>query len=140
MNYLRVAGAVAFFLVALWGWWGHRTADTLRVQKGEITEVANTNARIGRQFQALFQKAEAEKRQMVETHNGEVMDLWIASERNRKAGEQDAIRLLDQAAVYRDRNRNRKTIPYANVCEDRMANIDRYVTDYIQEVRDAEAH
>lgn len=134
--FIRGAFLMALAMAVGWGFMERGSARKWQARAATNLEVANTNARIGRSFKVLLAESEKQNQQLVATHNQEILALAEASERNRAAAERQALALIDKAAVWRDRNANRGPIVRAEQCEGRLENIDKFLSDYIEEVRD----
>lgn len=134
--FIRGAFLAALIITAAWGYMNLRALNKVRTERDTAIEVATTNAASVKTLKLLLSESEKQNRTIVVQHNQEIQALFAQSEATRKAAQSAAERLLGEAAIWRHNNAQRGEVVRADTCEARLSNIDKFLGDYIEEVRD----
>jgi type II secretory pathway pseudopilin PulG len=124
---IAIVAVIAFLT---WQWLSARTERDVAVER------ANGNYRLAQIAQERLTEANAQIVAEVQRSNLVVQSLADAAKAQRDTNAPRIDALVRLSAVWADRA-NRLDLPRAEICEDRLRNIDTFLGDYIKEVQDA---
>lgn len=134
---LRIVAATVVLGLVVALFFTNRSLNSAKMERDVAVERANNNAKLHQMAQAELLHSNQQNRLLVEGHNKAVESLAEAAEASRRQNAAQIRALTEESALWRRSSAKLAPIPVGADAQQRLDNIDAFLSLHIAEVRDA---